>query len=273
MKKVVLFFILSTVLFSCKSKKNLTDNPSTNDSIFKEIIIINDGDKAPSKKENLTYLKAVTDHYALNRNFNTIQITSEILFKNTHTNENFTADIRIEKDKNILISVKKFGITGAKIYITPTRVSYYEIINSSHYDGDFNFISTFLGAELNFNQIQNLLLGAAIYNLEEEPLNTKVEDEVYKLYKETSTLNMVFTLDGLARMKQEVIQEKGSTDKLVIDYLSYQTKEDVLLPLNLLIRAIQNEETNIKVNYKKVEINPNISFTYKIPNGSKAINF
>lgn len=273
MKKAVLFFILSTVLFSCKSKKNLTDNASTNDSLFKEIIIINDGDRNPSKKENLTYLKAVNDHYALNKNFNTLQINADIEFKNKSFNESLSADIRIQKGETILISIKKFGFTGAKILITPKRVSYYEILNGTFYDGDFEFISNFLGTNLDYNQIENLLLGTSVFNLAEEELTTKVEDGLYKLYKNTNDLSLVFVLDGLARMKQEVIQQKDSNDKLVIDYLSYQNKNDVLLPLNLLIRAIQKDETNLNINYKKIDLNPNISFPYKIPNGSKEINF
>lgn len=273
MKKAILFFVLSTVLFSCKSKKNLTNHTSTNDSLFKEIVIINDGDKTPTKKENPTYLKAVNDHYALNKNFNTLQINADVEFKNKSFDENVTADIRIKKGETILITIKKFGFTGAKILITPKRVSYYEILNRTFYDGDFEFISKFLGTNLDYNQIENVLIGTSVFNLEEEELSTKVEDGVYKLYKNTDDLSLVFVLDGLARMKQEVIQQKGSADKLVIDYLSYQTKDEVLLPLNLLIRAIQKDETNLKVNYRKIDLNPEISFPYKIPNGSKEINF
>lgn len=274
MKKTILLFILSTVLFSCNTHKNLTNEPqTTNDTLSTETTSIPEKTIVEEKIASPTYLKVTNEHYNLKNTFNTLQINADISFKNNRLKENVTADIRIEKDKNILISLKKFGITGAKIFITPTRVSYYEIVNGSHYDGDFDFISRFLGTDLDFNQIQNLLLGTAVYDLAEEPLTTKVEDGVYKLYKETNNLNIVFILDGLARMKQEVINQKGSQDKLIIDYLAYQTKDDVLLPNNLLIRAIQNGETNINVNYKKVEINPEISFPYKIPNGSKAINF
>src|SRR5690606_31318365 len=148
---------------------------------------------------------------------------------NKNFNENVSADIRIQKGKTILITIKKFGFTGAKILITPERVSYYEILNSTFYDGDFDFISSFLGTDLDYNQIENLLIGTSVFNLAEEELHTKVEDGLYKLYKNTDELSLIFVLDGLARMKQEVINQKGSTDKLIIDYLSYQKKEDVLL--------------------------------------------
>lgn len=271
MKKAILFFILSTVLFSCKSKKNLT-NTTSNDSLASETIVIKEPFKN-DKKSNLTYLKVVNEHYALNKNFNTLQINADVSFENGSLNENVSADIRIQKDEMILITIKKFGFTGAKILITPKRVSYYEILNGTSYDGDFEFISNFLGSKLDYNQIENLLLGTSMFDLNEEELSTKVEDDVYKMYKDTYQLNLVFVLDGLARLKQEVIQQKGSSDKLVIDYLSYQNKENLVIPENLLIRVLQENETKLRIDYKKAEVNPRISFSYKIPNGSKAIKF
>lgn len=272
MKKIFSLIFISLVLFSCKSKKNtIIDTTIINNNINTEL---NNNDISKTVSTSESYLKAVKEHYKTNNSaFNTLQINADIDFSNSSLNESVSADIRIEKDKNILISLKKFGFTGAKIYITPNRVSYYEILNGTHYDGDYEFITRFLGTELSFEQVQNLLLGSALFNLSDEPLHTVIDKDVYKLYKETSNFNMVYVLDSLARLKQEVINQKNTQDKLVIDYLSYQTKDQILLPSNLLIRVIQNQETNINVNYKKIEINPNISFPYKIPNGSKAINF
>ncbi len=271
MKKLLIFFLLSIVLSSCKNKKDLTlDNSLKNDSIDTEATLNTSVDIA---KASELYLKVVKEHKSLKKDFNTLQINADISFRNNNLQEKINADIRIEKNKTILIGLKKFGITGAKIYITPNRVSYYEIINGSHYDGDFDFISNFLGTDLNFEQIQNVLIGSAIFNLEDEPLNTKLQDGVYKLYKETPLINMVYVLDGSAKLSQEVINQKGTEDKLIIDYLSYQTQDSLILPNQLLIRAIQDGETSIRVNYKKLDINPNISFPYKIPNGSKEIIF
>lgn len=273
MKKAALLLILSMVLFSCKSKKNITDNTSTDDSLFKEVEMKTEGDKASSKKENVSYLRAVNDHYAIEKNFNTLQINADVDFKNNDLDQSLNADIRIKKGQSILISIKKFGITGAKILITPERVSYYEIIQGTHYDGDFAFLSDFLGTELDYSKVENLLIGTSLFDLAEEELTTKVEDGLYKMYKEDEKLSLIFVLDGLARIKQEVINQKGTTDKLVIDYLSYKTIDNVLLPSNLLIRAMQKHDTELRVNYSKINVNANVSFTYKIPNGSKAINF
>lgn len=280
MKKIFLITFLSITLFACKSRKNISETEniiSLPDSINTEKKVVTETIKPEAKVEDKkmynTYLKAVNDHYAINKDFSTLQINADVDFLNNSLEQSFSADIRIQKGETILISLKKFGITGAKVLITPDRVSYYESLTGTHYDGNFSFLSDFLGTDLNYNKVENLLIGTSIFDLAEEELTTKVEDGVYKLYKEDDKLSLIFVLDGLARMKQEVINQKGSTDKLVIDYLTYQTENQIVLPKDLLIRAMQKHDTNLKVQYKKVNVNPNISFPYNIPNGSKAIKF
>jgi len=268
MKKIILLTFISVSIFSCKSKKSSTEN-NNNETVSETFILPEKG----SKKMDAEFLNIIEKHYNINKEFNTLQINAEVDYKNQEINQNVSADIRIEKGKTILIAIKKFGITGAKILVTPNRVSYYEIIQGTHYDGDFAFISNFLGTNLNYNQIENLLLGTSIFELTDTYLTTKYEDGLYKMYKEEDVLNLIFVFDAIAQVKQEVIAEKGTAEKLVIDYLSYQKESQMSLPKNLSIRAIQKNETNLKIDYKKVSVNPNISFTYKIPNGSKQLNF
>ena len=49
--------------------------------------------------------------------------------------------------------------------ITPSKVSYYEKINNTYFEGDFSMLSNWLGTDLNLNKVQNLFLGKAIDNL------------------------------------------------------------------------------------------------------------
>jgi hypothetical protein len=51
----------------------------------------------------------------------------------------------------------------AKASITPTSVSYYEKIKGTYFEGDFSALSQWLGTDLDFNKIQNMLLGEAAH--------------------------------------------------------------------------------------------------------------
>jgi hypothetical protein len=46
----------------------------------------------------------------------------------------------------------------AKASITPTSVSYY----GTYFEGDFSALSQWLGTDLDYNKIQNMLLGEAL---------------------------------------------------------------------------------------------------------------
>jgi hypothetical protein len=48
----------------------------------------------------------------------------------------------------------------AKASITPTSVSYYEKIKGTYFEGDFSALSQWLGTDLDYNKIQNMLLGS-----------------------------------------------------------------------------------------------------------------
>ena len=65
-----------------------------------------------------------------------------------------TVSFRMEKDKTIWMS--KLGFI--KAMITPDRVSFYNKLDNTYFDGDYALISDILGTDLDFNKVQNLIL-------------------------------------------------------------------------------------------------------------------
>ena len=47
--------------------------------------------------------------------------------------------------KSFGLTLKFFGIPMAKALITPTRVSYYEKINNTYFDGDYSILTKMIG--------------------------------------------------------------------------------------------------------------------------------
>ena len=52
-----------------------------------------------------------------------------------------------------------------RLKITPEKVQMYNKIDRTYFDGDFNLIEDFLGVELSFTHIENLLFGHTIFQL------------------------------------------------------------------------------------------------------------
>lgn len=266
MKRALLLFLLIILSYSCKSKKGMVDMPPAS--------VSEEADKSvteSSKTFEAAYLKIVDGHYAINKDFKTLQINGELEANVLPMSLN--ADIRIERGRQILITLKKLGITGARLLITPDRVSYYETVNNTYYDGDFEFLSTFLGTKLDYEKVENLLIGNALFNLKEKQLSYKVENKLYKLEDDKPNFEMIYLLNGLMQLKQMNISQKNSTNKLVIDYSGYQKVDGIELPKDILIKAIQKGDNNFKVSYNRITVNPALSFPYRIPENYKSIQF
>ena len=245
MKQLLIIFAAGFFMVSCKSTKN---NTIATETTAESVV---DKSLNTSKTEDKQAVALLANsHYSLFNDFNTLEIKADIDYIDKNMNQSPTADIQIQKNKQILITVRAlFGVTVAKVYLTPERASYYEI-TGSHYDGDYAFIEKFLGTIVNYENVENLLLGKAL------KLNQFLMRLVFGNKNEIAST--------------EVTQDK-SADKLLIQYPSYQLSNNLFLPKEINIHAMQKDQIQIKIDYRRVSVNPSIDFRYKIPNNSKPI--
>ncbi|MBA5792160.1 DUF4292 domain-containing protein [Flavobacterium sp. xlx-214] len=272
MKQLFIILALGTFFVSCKSSKKNT-NPTENKT---EELLVDDKPvetTKPKVKENtkdankIAVNELATEHYALFENFNTLNIVSEVEYDDGSIDHSIKADIKMQKDKQILITARVLFFT-AKVYLTPDRASFYETFNNTHYDGDFKFLSNFLGTDVTYENVENLLLGKAFYNLNMYDYK-KVQNNELELKLNQFLMKLV--LGSKNQIASTEITQNKSADKLVIQYPSYQSSDKIYLPKEIKIHAMQKKDVKINLDYKKVSVNQSIDFKYKIPDNSKAI--
>ncbi|MGL2999683.1 DUF4292 domain-containing protein [Flavobacterium sp. RSSB_23] len=254
MKKYGLLFVLIT-LISCKSKSGVV---------------------MTVPKENKNTTNSVIEKLYQNKNdFSTLYIKSSANYADEKMSQNVTAEIKIKKDEQILVSVRFLGITMAKALITPEGVSYYEKINGSYFEGDFKGLSQWLGTDLDYSKIQNLLVGQAIDDLTKGKYKETLEaNQKYKL-EDLSNENTQksFFIDALkfVLQKQEIAQAKEGRS-IEVAYGNFEQYTNVALPSNVQIVALQPKgKTEIKLNYNTITVNEALSFPYSVPSGYKRI--
>lgn len=257
MKKYIALVLVTAFMVSCKSKAvAVQNNNGTTEVITKE-------DK-----------KAVEKHYENKLDFSTLYIKASAKYADEKQSQNVTADIRIEKNKQILISVRFLGITMAKALITPTTVSYYEKINSTYYEGDFTSLSKWLGTELDYSKVQNLLVGEALDDLRKGKYTQTIVDNLFKLEDEKETnIKKAFFLDADKYLVQkEEISQPSENRMLQISYGDSKVFNQGTLPTSIEINAIQPKgKTNINLNYNNISFNEELSFPYSVPSGYKKV--
>lgn len=247
-------FACSKTLVSCKAKK----------------AVIAEGNAS----NELTADKIIENHYNNNKNFSTLYIKANASYKDEKQSQNVTAEIKIRKDEKILISIRFLGITMAKALITPNEVKYYEKINGDYFEGDYTSLSQWLGTDLDFQKVQNLLIGQAMDDLKKGTYKTTIEDKLYKLEtaKESNTNKTFYFESEHFLIKKQEITQASQDRKLSVDYPNHKEFPEAILPLNIIIEAIQrNGKTDISIDYKQFSFNEELSFPYSVPDGYERI--
>jgi hypothetical protein len=256
MKKYIILLLVPVFMISCKSKAVAVQN-NTNEVV-----------------EATTDKKAIEKHYDNKLDFSTLYIKANAKYVDEKQSQNVTAEIKIEKDKQILVSVRFLGITMAKALITPTSVSYYEKINSTYYDGDFSSLSKWLGTELDYSKVQNLLVGEALDDLRKGKYTQTIVENLFRLEDEKDAkLKKTFFLEPEKYLLQkEQISQPSENRMLEINYSNNRVFDQGTIPTTIEINAVQPKgKTDIDLNYTNISFNEELSFPYSVPSGYKKV--
>jgi hypothetical protein len=161
----------------------------------------------------------------------------------------------------------------AKAMITPTKVSYYEKLNNTYFDGDFSLLSNWLGTDLDFNKVQNLFLGKAIDDLTKDQWISVVVEKMFKLsLPSNSDVSKEFYFEGANYLlKKETINQESKKRSLEIRYPSFKDENGMFLPNTINILAEQKDKVTIDIEYKQTTFNEKLSYPFSIPSGYSAV--
>lgn len=245
----VLFF--SVFALSCKSKKVLSKAGLDDKSSAKSII------------------KA---HYQNQLDFKTVRGRMKIDYSDGDGSQGVSVSFRMEKDKAVWISAP---LGMVKAYITPDRVTFYNKLENEFFDGDFSYLSNLLGTELDFDKVQNLLLGQALFDLRLEKYDITTANENYQLTpkKSIELFQALFQIEPKNfKMASQQLSQPLKKRLLEVNYKSYQKINKWVLPNTIFITAIEGDVKNtIDIEYRNIEFDQDLSFPYKIPKGYKEI--
>lgn len=236
------------VLFSCKSSKSVTGSGVLNSELSSNQII---------KESNRS--KA---------NFKTLQSRVKIDYTKDNKSRGVGVNLRIQKDKIIWLNGP---LSVARVLITPDKVSFYDKLNNQYFDGDFALLSDLLGTKLDFDKVQNLLLGDALYNLNDGRYKASTHEKSYVLQPEEqeSFFEIFFLLNPAHfKMDSQQISQMQENRMLQVDYIKYQDVGRQKIPEVVKIIALDaGDETTIEMEYRSVSLNEDLRFPFRIPSG------
>jgi uncharacterized protein DUF4292 len=241
---ILMVFLLT--LGSCKSTKSITGGEVNARMSAKNII---------------------TAHYSNQPKFKTLRGRVKIDYANGDDSQGVNVSLRMEKDKVIWMSAP-LGVV--KVHITPNKVSFYNKLQNEYFDGDFSYLSDLLGTELDFEKVQNLLLGNAVLDLRKEKFNSEVYNGNYQLKpkKARELFKILFQLEPKNfKIAEQEISQPENARQLMAKY-TYQDISGNVLPDEVKIIAEESGDlTTIDLSFRNLELNKPMNFPYKVPKG------
>ena len=255
MKYLLQICIFLIVFTSCKTNKNVID--------------------ARLSGKKISAKKVARKHILSNLDKETVSAKLKVKFVNGKKKQTLSVTMRILKDEVIWLKATKI-VTILKAKITPKGVQYYSPLFKNYFAGDFSSLEKILGVKVNFEQLQNLLLGQSVHKLKKLNKYVEIKDNSYVL-SPRHKINLVdlsfFINPSHFKLNKQSIVNNTKNTSLDILYPNYKIINNEVFPARIKIIAKQkNKFTTIDLNFKSVKFNTNLNTYFKIPSNYNRIN-
>lgn len=221
--------------------------------------------------ENAKRSSVTRAHLKNREDFTTLQARLGVAYSDENRSQRVTVDLRMQKGEVIWMSARFLGITMAKVKITPDRVQFYEKLNKRGFDGDFRIIAEYLGEPLNFQQIEDILLGHAMEDLD-GAYDFSIEQNAYRFTREGMIARLIQLRPDNFKVDRQQLFKKADQSSLSIVYSDYQKVEGRTIPEEINIDAIMGEDhRKVELDYNSVEFDQKLSFPFSFPGNIEII--
>lgn len=215
--------------------------------------------------------------------FQTFSTKADFKIKKEEKNQSFKANVRIQKDSLIWISITPLlGIEVARVLITQDTVKVINRIEKEYFIGDFSYLQSRFNIDLEFDVIQSILVGNSIpFELNEDIRFTKDKSNFYlgnmkkrKAKKVDNNPQKVERRDEQVvslwidqvnfKLRKFLLSDLSADRFLLGEYASYEQTENQLVPQELNFQFQSNEATYIEIDYSRVYLNKSLNFSFNI---------
>ena len=273
MKNKLAFYLaivfVPLLLWQCRAKKPL--------------IVESPNQELLSKQKADTVVRQV-----LSNNFEFVDLKAKVKTKfRSREKQNITLGtfVKIIKDSVIHATISKATFPVVIAIITPDSLKFINKIDQKYFVGDFNFIQGILKTEIDFYEIQDLLVG--------NPVKLKQTDSHYLIEEENQVFLSSKSKSALQKLKQSRepgaewlgkywVNELYKTGRTLVENDSAQTSIEIiqadynkvdgqLFPNRTQAQIVTPKDSiSIQLNYQRVKINSGVDFEFSIPDHYKS---
>ncbi len=250
---ILLILLLSITIMACKSKKNGNDNGKL-------------------KKRSSKYLLEKLDRYHIDAEW--LSTKGNIKLTQAGKTNKATAYLRMRKDSVIWGAVRKFGIEGGRLLITPDSFFLVNRLEKNYYAKPISYVRDMMGLASNgdelsdFRNLYDLILGNPIF-LDDTKYDVEAASPFYHLSKSLEDFDTEYWLNGTDYTLNKMQFRTKNSDRT-----ASCTQENYNKPANDLLFSyirkldLYSSETGalkVELDLKKVSLNQPVSIKFEIP--------
>jgi len=202
--------------------------------------------------------------------FDFLQAKARIKFDDGSINQSFTANIRIENNSTIWISLTgPFGIEGARVMMNKDRIQIIDRLNNKYYDEEYTFIDKYLSFQTNLLFLQNLIVGN-VFQDELSKYKVLSDQDNYIINYDYNGLEAKYTVSPNYKYRRVEMDEKFGSRKIEMDFNDYKFIDEYLFAMLRNIHFSENEnDVFIEMNFSKVKKENALEFPFNVPDRLK----
>ena len=214
-------------------------------------------------------IKELTKSIGKNKlNYKNFRSRVKTTYDNGKRKQHIIINLRLEKSKFIWMSASMI-VPIAKLLITPQRVSFYEKFQKTFFEGDVSYINQRFDTGFEFKDLQNLLMGLPLININRGSWESISHPKYYILTPKTnkSQFRPTFFFDpNNFLLLEQRFMVSGTQYSITIRYFNHQKIEGEFVPRNVQISLFDGLAlTRVNLEYTRADFPEQLSIPFDIP--------
>jgi hypothetical protein len=195
--------------------------------------------------------------------FETFSAKSKVDISSSTGNQSFSASIDIRRDSLIGISLRLLGVEGARIRITPDSIEILDRLNQVYMPRDYSFLRDSLNLDLNFFDLQNLIIGNPVM-YDSTTLELGSSEEFYILNASKGVYKNQISMAADFSIVRMFIQDLYAKRNLTLQYAEYDKIGGKRFALNRNILLDAREDLTANIIFTNVEFDQPFEFSFSV---------
>jgi len=269
---LIMLVFIGIGAFSCRSAKKITTAISKKDTVQvkKDTTVAVEDLHADSIK----YIKQLYDHIQSGIiDCKTFSAKLKVHYESSDGKDyEFTAFIRLEKDKRIWISINAtlLGIEVFRALITPDSAKVLNKMDKIYQRRSISYLQEISHLPFDFNILQSIILGNPIY-LDSNILYYRKDVQGISILSIGPVFRNYLTLNNDLSLKHSKLDDVDQLKARYCDitYGQYEKMDTVIFSTYRKISVAEKARLDVELNFNKYSFNENLDFPFSIPKNYK----